>query len=334
MRLQRHFQSFRCAGAARLWRRMAAAWLALGMAGAALAAEAPAVCVPVPTPAGDAVQDASKPPQDRGFLWRLEKDGHSSWLYGTMHVGKPSWIPPGAKVGAALRRSEVIALELDLSDPATLAVFTAPLDAAAVARILTPDRRRRLERQIAIACLPADALARLRPILQATTLAGLAVRHDGIFAEWGSEHFLGAYARRHARPVVALEDAQMQLKALAGDSEAEEGAQVDETLDELESGQARTLGAELATVWASSDWQKLSDYRRWCDCVKTATDERALQRLLDDRNPGLAEGIARLHGQGRGVFAAVGALHMVGPKGLPALLAARGFRVTRQVPAP
>ena len=84
----------------------------------------------------------------------------------------------------------------------------------------------------------------------------------------------------------------MQLKALAGDSEAEEGAQVDETLDELESGQARTLGAELATVWASSDWQKLSDYRRWCDCVKTATDERALQRLLDDRNPGLARGAA------------------------------------------
>lgn len=334
MRLQRHFHLPRCARAKRFLRRIAAAWLVFGIAGPALAADAPAVCVPPAMPSRDAVQNAAKLALDRGFLWHLEKDGHTSWLYGTLHVGKPAWMHPGEKVGAALQQSDIVALELDLSDPATLAVFTAPLDAAAVARILTPDRQRRLDRQVAIACLPADALARLRPILQATTLAGLAVRHDGMFAEWGSEHFLGAYARSNARPVVALEDARMQLKALAGESELEEGAQIDETLDELESGQARALGAELATVWASSDWQKLSDYRRWCDCVKTPADERALQRLLDDRNPGLADGIARTHGQGSRVFAAVGALHMVGPNGLPALLAARGFRVTRQVPAP
>lgn len=334
MRLQRHFQPPRCAGARRFFRQMAAALLVFGIAGAALAADAPAVCVPAATPSWDEVQNASKRAQDRGFLWRLEKDGRTSWLYGTLHVGKPAWMYPGEKVGAALRQSDIVALELDLSDPATLAVFTAPLDAAAVARILTPDRQRRLDRQIAIACLSADALARLRPILQATTLAGLALRHDGMFAEWGSEHFLGAYARSNARPIVALEDARMQLKALAGESEMEEGAQIDETLDELESGQARALGAELANVWASSDWQKLADYRRWCDCVKTPADERALKRLLDDRNPGLADGIARLHDQGRRAFAAVGALHMVGPKGLPAVLAARGFRVTQQVPAP
>jgi hypothetical protein len=67
--------------------------------------------------------------------------------------------------------------------------------------------------------------------------------------------------------------------------------------------------------------------------VRTPAERRALQRLLDDRNPGLAEGIARLHDQGQRVFGAVGALHMVGPTGLPALLAARGFRVTPVVPA-
>lgn len=313
---------------------LAGVLLAFGVAGAAPAAEAPAVCVPVPTPSRDAVRQASQQAADRGFLWRLEKDGRTAWLYGTLHVGKPAWMPPGERVRAALRQSDTIALELDLSDPATLAVFTAPPDAAAVARILTPERQRRLDRQVAVACLPAGALARLRPILQVTTLAGLAVRHQGMFAEWGSEQFLARHARSNAKPVVALEDAHTQLRALAGESEADEIAQVDETLDELESGQASVLGAALAAVWANSDWGRLSRYRDWCDCVKTPADQRALQRLLDDRNPGLADGIAQGHAEGLRLFAAVGALHMVGPKGLPALLAARGFRVTREVPAP
>jgi hypothetical protein len=52
-----------------------------------------------------------------------------------------------------------------------------------------------------------------------------------------------------------------------------------------------------------------------------------MKRLLDDRNSGLADGIERMHASGQRVFAAVGALHMVGPQGLPALLAARGFQV-------
>ena len=49
----------------------------------------------------------------------------------------------------------------------------------------------------------------------------------------------------------------------------------------------------------------------------------------DDRNPGLAKGIAAIHESGQTVFAAVGSLHMIGPMGLPQLLAKRGYRVER-----
>jgi uncharacterized protein YbaP (TraB family) len=58
-----------------------------------------------------------------------------------------------------------------------------------------------------------------------------------------------------------------------------------------------------------------------------------MKRVLDDRNPGLAASIDALHLGGKRVFAAVGSLHMIGPRGLPALLARRGYRVEPIVPS-
>lgn len=296
-------------------------------------AAAPPCALPAP-PSMAAIQAASKRPVDRGFLWRIEKGGRASWLYGTMHVGKPDWYFQGARVLGALGDSDTLALELDMADPDTMKAFTEASDAAVLARMLTPERQRRLDRQVAAACLPEGSLARLRPTLQVAALAGLVVRNDGLYEQYGSERYLALHAHTGRQPVVALETARDQLKALLGDNEAEEISQIDEALDQLESGDARVQSMALANAWARSDWVRLSSYRQWCDCVKTPADERALRRLLDDRNPGLADGIVALHGKGQRVFAAVGALHMVGPQGLPRLLAARGFVVTPVLPAP
>jgi uncharacterized protein YbaP (TraB family) len=323
--------------------------------GAAMAQAAPPsapLIEPSSAPEGDAAACPSPPPLpdlspegaakamrqavDRGVLWRIEKDGRASWLYGTMHLGKVDWIFPGPRVMRALKQSDTVALELDMLDPATLAVFAPSSDAAvaaAAARVLTPERKRRLDRQAAIACIPEAALARMRPILQVSALAMLAARAEGLYGDYGTEAVLSGIARGGRKPIVALETAADQLKALAGDSEEEEGEQVDGALDELESGRTRDQSSALADAWARSDWGKLDSYLQWCDCVQTPGDQRMFQRLLDDRNPGLADGIARLHAQGKRVFAAVGALHMVGPQGLPALMAERGFRVTAVVPA-
>ena len=67
----------------------------------------------------------------------------------------------------------------------------------------------------------------------------------------------------------------------------------------------------------------------WCDCLDTAIEREMMRRLLDDRNPGLADRIDALHRGGAQVFAAVGSLHLFGPLGLPALMEKRGYRVER-----
>jgi uncharacterized protein YbaP (TraB family) len=203
-----------------------------------------------------------------------------------------------------------------------------PADPELLARMLSGERARRLERQNSEACVPPGTLSKLQPILQVTALAGLSGRADGLYPEFGVDETLAVSARNSSKPIVALENAAEQIRVLTGESEAEETEQVDAALDELESGKLRGQLKELADVWARSDAAKLASYPEWCDCLKTPAEQRLMKRLLDDRNPNLADGIERLHAGGKGVFAAVGALHMIGPQGLPTLMAARGFTVT------
>ncbi|SOD23628.1 hypothetical protein SAMN05518800_0977 [Variovorax sp. YR752] len=265
---------------------------------------------------------------DRGVLWRIERDGRTSWLYGTIHVGRGDWVRPGPTIQKALTQSDTLALELDLRDEATARGMARPADPELLARMLSGERARRLERQNSEACVPPGTLSKLQPILQVTALAGLAGRADGLYPEFGVDETLAVSARNSSKPIVALENAAEQIKVLTGESEAEEAEQVDAALDELESGKLRGQLKELADVWARSDAAKLASYPEWCDCLKTPAEQRLMKRLLDDRNPNLADGIERLHAGGKGVFAAVGALHMIGPQGLPTLMAARGFTVT------
>jgi hypothetical protein len=101
------------------------------------------------------------------------------------------------------------------------------------------------------------------------------------------------------------------------------------TLDQLDDGSARRVLKRMADAWERSDLATIESYEQWCDCIRTDEDRAALRALNDERNPALADKIAALHADGKRVFAAVGALHMTGAQALPALMAARGFRVER-----
>ena len=72
----------------------------------ALCLPARAACPPQAQPLDDeAVSAGMRDARDRGFLWRIEKDGRRSWLYGTLHVAERGWMFPGPTLVQALRQS-------------------------------------------------------------------------------------------------------------------------------------------------------------------------------------------------------------------------------------
>jgi uncharacterized protein YbaP (TraB family) len=305
---------------------LALAAASLGLLHAAAFA-APQSCPPtasMPTP--EQVQAGAKAARDHGFLWRLRKDGRESWLYGTVHVARFEWAFPGPTVLSALKASDTVALELDVLDPEIQRRMKEAVSPAAA--ITLPDSlKQRLQRQAEAECLPPQALDGMSPEMQVATLESLIGRRDGLDPSYGIDIVLDGWARASKKPVVSLETPELQLATLAMPSPAETLEFVDSSLTEIETGQAAPSLKQIAQVWADGNLERLSHYRSWCGCVNTQADRVAMKRLLDDRNPGLADSIAALHGSGQRVFAAVGSLHMIGPLGLPNLLAQRGFEV-------
>jgi uncharacterized protein len=310
------------AGAASWWRRSLAplALLAGLLAASAAGAAGAASCPPQLQPA-----NAKASPQDRGLMWRATRDGRSLYLFGTLHVGKPDWRRLGPLTAAALRASDVLALEVDPNDPELLKAMA---DARPPQPLPAP-LQKRLDLAFARACLATEALATLHPVLQATTLTVMEGRWLGMDSIYAMEQVLSAQARSQGRPVVALESAAQQIRALVPDDEAQAREGLDQSLLQLEDHSARRVLDKLSKAWEAGDLAALEAYEKWCECADSEDDRAFMRKLNDERNGPLADGIVRQHEAGKRVFAAVGVLHMTGAQSLPHLLAQRGFKVER-----
>jgi uncharacterized protein YbaP (TraB family) len=286
-------------------------------------------CPPQPqAPSASQVQTYLKAARDRGFLWRIEKDGRRSFLYGTVHVGRPEWSFPGPRLTEALRASSVMALELDMLDPNIMQGMQTGLSAAP-RRELPEAMVQRIKAQMKLVCLPEPVFGTMSPEMLVTTLVLLSARKDGLDAAWGIDVVYAGLARGMKRPVVSLETPELQLGLLQGSTTEETQSLVEDSLQELEGTRLRAMIRRLAQYWADSRFEDLSLYEQWCECLDTPAQKEMFRRMLDERNPAMADKIAALHDEGRSVFAAVGSLHMIGPMGLPALLARRGYKVER-----
>lgn len=312
-----------------VWRQFGVISLTWGLLGQAIAG---ASCPAPPVQATPAQAQAwSQQAPDRGLLYRISRDGRESYVFGSLHIGRPAWAYPGPKLRAALERVDLLALELDLSDAATLRVLSQP-PAHAPSLKLSPALRKRLDAQARAACLPPAALAGQHPLMELSTYTVLAARWDGLDPSFGQELLLSHWARQHGLPIIGLEDAASQQQALIPSEAKLALLSLDKGLAQLERGRVRPLMKRLVQAWEQGDLATMQDYARWCNCVEDAQDRADFIRLNDARNPGLAAAIAARHARGQSVLAAVGALHLSGPQSLLKQLSRRGFVVEQLHP--
>ena len=305
---------------------------------ASLLLAAPAVAkescpAPAQPPTQEQAAELMKNAKDRGALWTLTKDGRTSYLYGTLHVGQMAWAFPGPNLVKAIRQTQVLAVEVDISAPTLQAEMqTAMAEKEPLA--LTAQEQARLDAQADAACIPRQALAALHPVMQAVTYVSLSGRHDGLDPGFAQEASLIGAAKSRQVPVVSLESIGEQMKLLVPADAATARQALNRLLEGLESGRTQAELVRTSMAWAHGDMDTLSSLEKLCQCQPTAEDRDFMTRLLDGRNPALAQRIANEHAKGQPILAAVGILHMTGPQALQLLLQQQGFVVTQLHPKP
>lgn len=276
---------------------------------AALAASLAACAQPAPEKVTPALWQVDGPHGERGFL------------FGTIHALPKEADWRSAKVNAALAGSDSLVLEIARldDDAATAAIFVKlartpgqPL----LSQRITPPLRPELAAVLRRTGLFETEFSATETWAAALTLAQRLQGQNN--SGYGIDRALLNAA--HDKAVGELEGAETQLGVFDALPEAEQR----DLLAAVVAG-ADDEPASVAAAWSKGDMAVIE--RETHTGILSDPELRAV--LLVNRNKAWTGRIVALLAQGERPFVAAGAAHMAGPDGLPALLAAQGYKVTR-----
>lgn len=260
-------------------------------------------------------------------LWHVKGPQGDVYLLGSIHI-----LPPGVQwrspaITAATARSDVF-------------VFEVPTDAKAVQHLqglvaangslpqgeslrasLHPEAQGDFDAAVTASGLQPAAIDHERPWLAGLQMMFTQIAQKGFDRDNGVDTQLLADANKAGKQTRYLETIDQQFALLAPEDRKLE-------LEEFESGlkDLRDVTAEIQPMvdaWGAGDQEKLGVL------VNGDLDEfpAARKALLDDRNTRWLPQIEAMLGEKHTFFITVGAGHLIGPQGVPALLRKAGYKV-------
>ena len=285
----------------------------------------PALCLLVLAGAAAPLLAAER--YEQGLLWRVEgKGAPASHVFGTIHLADPrvTALPPLVAREFERARSVVLEARMDGASFQLLAGRMLNTDGRDLASVAGEDLFRKAVTVAGGAGLPEPALRLLKPWAVAVLLSVPAQNPAEVL-----DFVLARLAMEQGKPLHELENLEEQVAVFEGMSEADQVLMLREAVDNYENMPrlmerviVAYLARDLAGIWRIREDSsgRSREGRRF--------NEAFMRRLLHDRNARMAERAEPLLREG-GAFIAVGALHLYGSGGVPALLERRGYRVTR-----
>ena len=264
-----------------------------------------------------------------GTLWRVRDGAGTVYIAGSLHQLRRDRdaLPPS--YGQAYAASERLAMELDMD-----AIRPTDLGGELVARAIDPTGRslraslgerrwRLLQPRLAGLGLPLEALDRFEPWAVALLLASNDFLQRGYAPASGVEGQLLARAAADHKPIEGLETPQVQFELLDGLPQKDQIGLLDLTLEELDT--VGTLLDALESAWRAGDLKRLDglllrEYRQRPDLY---------ERLVGARNVRWVPLIRSFLQRPDDTLVVVGLLHLLGERGVIALLRDQGMAPER-----
>jgi uncharacterized protein YbaP (TraB family) len=265
------------------------------------------------------------------FLWKVEAPtGATAYLLGSLHVLAANSYPLPAAIDQAFAQSKTLVEEVDLdemSDPTAMmgALAKAMLtDGKTLDQIIAPATYEEVRKRAAATGMPMPALDRMKPWLVAVTLMAPTLQAAGFEPRFGVDRHFFDRAKDKGLKRQALETVAYQLDRFDSMSLPVQEALLKATIEDLDTQVSGVK--EMVRAWASGDVATVEKLT-----LTSFKDSPELyQRLLVERNENWVPHAQKCLTDNAGCFIVVGAAHLVGSDGLPALLTKRGLKVTQQ----
>lgn len=265
----------------------------------------------------------------RGVLWEVQSGTNTAYLFGSIHLAKASFYPLPARVEAAYRQADTLAVELDASDPDVSAKAMPYFTYRAPDKLENHLNKTTWQSLQALVGPASVQFQTLKPAVAATALS------MGVFAQQGYDpaqgidlHFI-RQAKVDKKAIRELESMEFQAQVLGGLSDEDGDALLQQTLDGLKSGEAVQETEAMIAAWKRGDADTLIHILQET-ASKDAGSKKLMKLLLDDRNPRMAQQIADLLHEGKKVFVVVGAGHIAGTNSITDILQKQGLQI-RQI---
>lgn len=273
-----------------------------------------------------ALSTCAKPAEVRPALWLVEgPGGQKAWLFGTIHaLAEPvEW--RSAKIAQALAQAdrlvlEVAAIEDDQATASAFANLASSPGLPPVDQRLPPDLRDELADALKAGGIKPGSLDGYESWAVALMLQQAASRASDTDSGNGIDRALASSWRG---PIDEFEGAAAQLAIFDRLPESAQRALLIASLEGHDDLATESL--RLARAWAEAD---LALIERETDS-QLAREPVLREALLVGRNRAWTERLTAMLKMGGHPFVAVGTAHLVGKDGLPAMLTARGYKVTR-----
>ncbi len=261
-------------------------------------------------------------------LWTVHGPKGTATLFGSIHILPPNMQWRTARVDAAMKTADIFVFEIPMDDTTKAEVVyfiqkngTLP-PGTTLTSLLNDKARADYAAALALSHMPPENLENKRPWLAMLVLDVGYIMQQHLSPDAGVDRQVYAAAQTlGGKSFRAFETPEQQFRLFMPKNQKLEIAEFDVALKEMRDDK-ESMG-DLIDAWSHGDETKLDRLMR----KSVAGHPDVEKALFEDRNRAWTAQSQKMLGEPHNYFITVGAGHLAGPRGVPALLRAKGYKV-------